>query len=60
MSNKLIICGYPGIGKSSIAGWDHCIDLESSKYSQSTIPLLAEAKYKLLKFSKEIPEGVSL
>lgn len=42
MSNKLIICGYPGIGKSSIAGWDHCIDLESSKYTQSTIPLWPE------------------
>jgi len=29
----LIICGYPGIGKSSIAGWNNCIDLESSLFS---------------------------
>ena len=29
----LIICGYPGIGKSSIAGWNNCIDLESSYFS---------------------------
>lgn len=34
MSNNLIICGYPGIGKSSIAGWNHCVDLESSVFSQ--------------------------
>jgi len=30
----LIICGYPGIGKSSIAGWNNCIDLESSYFSR--------------------------
>ena len=29
----LIICGYPGVGKSSIAGWNNCIDLESSWFS---------------------------
>ena len=29
----LIICGYPGVGKSSIAGWHNCIDLESSFFS---------------------------
>ena len=29
----LIICGYPGIGKSSIRGWNNCIDLESSYFS---------------------------
>ena len=29
----LIICGYPGVGKSSIAGWNNCIDLESSYFS---------------------------
>lgn len=29
----LIVCGYPGIGKSSIAGWNNCIDLESSYFS---------------------------
>ena len=29
----LIICGYPGVGKSSIAGWNNCIDLESSLFS---------------------------
>lgn len=36
MKNKikgLIICGYPGVGKSSIAGWNNCIDLESSWFS---------------------------
>lgn len=30
----LIICGYPGVGKSSIAGWNNCIDLESSCFSK--------------------------
>lgn len=30
----MIICGYPGVGKSSIAGWSNCIDLESSIFSQ--------------------------
>ena len=30
----LIICGYPGVGKSSVAGWGKCIDLESSWFSQ--------------------------
>lgn len=29
----LIICGYPGVGKSSVAGWSNCIDLESSFFS---------------------------
>ena len=29
-----IVCGYPGVGKSSIAGWDYCIDLESSYFSR--------------------------
>ena len=29
----LIICGYPGVGKSSIAGRHNCIDLESSLFS---------------------------
>ena len=29
----LIICGYPGVGKSSVAGWNNCIDLESSWFS---------------------------
>lgn len=29
----LIICGYPGVGKSSLAGWNNCIDLESSLFS---------------------------
>ena len=29
----IIICGYPGVGKSSIAGWNNCIDLESSLFS---------------------------
>lgn len=33
MNRGLIICGYPGVGKSSIAGWDNCIDLESSYFS---------------------------
>ena len=34
MKKGLIICGYPGIGKSSIAGWNNCIDLESSYFSR--------------------------
>lgn len=29
----LIICGYPGVGKSSVAGWKNCVDLESSYFS---------------------------
>lgn len=29
----MIVCGYPGVGKSSIAGWHNCIDLESSNFS---------------------------
>lgn len=29
----LIICGYPGVGKTSIAGRHNCIDLESSLFS---------------------------
>lgn len=29
----LIVCGYPGVGKSSIAGRHNCIDLESSLFS---------------------------
>lgn len=32
MSKGLIVLGYPGIGKSSIAGWNNCIDLESSMF----------------------------
>lgn len=30
MSKGLIVCGYPGVGKSAVAGWSNCIDLESS------------------------------
>lgn len=33
MSKGLIVCGYPGVGKSSIGGWNNCIDLESSYFS---------------------------
>lgn len=29
----LIVCGYPGVGKSSIAGWNNCVDLKSSYFS---------------------------
>lgn len=32
MNKGLIICGYPGVGKSSVAGLDNCIDLESSLF----------------------------
>ena len=28
----IIICGYPGVGKTSVGGWDRCIDLESSDF----------------------------
>jgi hypothetical protein len=30
----LIICGYPGIGKTSISGYRKCIDLESSDFKK--------------------------
>ena len=30
----LIICGFPGVGKSSVGGWWNCVDLESSYFSQ--------------------------
>lgn len=29
-----IVCGYPGVGKSSIGGWNNCVDLESSYFSR--------------------------
>lgn len=29
----MIVCGYPGVGKSSIGGTYDCIDLESSNFS---------------------------
>lgn len=35
MNKGLIVCGYPGVGKSSIAGRDNCIDLESSIFSHN-------------------------
>lgn len=35
MKKGLIICGYPGVGKSSVAGWNNCIDLESSFFTHS-------------------------
>ena len=31
----MIICGYPGIGKSSIAGWNNCIDFDSSTFTEN-------------------------
>lgn len=34
MNKGLIVFGYPGVGKSSIAGWNNCIDLESSNFSR--------------------------
>lgn len=34
MSRGIIVCGYPGVGKSSIAGWENCIDLESSIFHE--------------------------
>lgn len=30
----LIICGFPGVGKSSVGGWNNCVDLESSHFSR--------------------------
>lgn len=32
MTKGLIIIGYQGIGKSSLAGWSKCVDLESSSF----------------------------
>ena len=32
MSKGMIIIGYQGIGKSTIAGWNKCIDLESGNF----------------------------
>lgn len=32
MQKGLIIIGYQGIGKSSLAGYDNCIDLESGNF----------------------------
>lgn len=32
MTKGLIIIGYQGIGKSSLAGWSKCIDLESGNF----------------------------
>lgn len=32
MNKGLIIIGYQGIGKSSLAGYDNCIDLESGNF----------------------------
>lgn len=32
----LIICGYPGVGKTSVGGLDHCIDLESSDFQMGS------------------------
>ena len=32
MSKGLIICGYPGVGKTAVGGWINCIDLESSSF----------------------------
>lgn len=37
MSQGLIICGYPGIGKTSIGGWNNCIDLESSNFKAASL-----------------------
>ena len=33
MSKGIVVCGYPGTGKSSIAGYKKTIDLESSFFS---------------------------
>lgn len=32
MTKGLVIIGYQGIGKSSLAGWSKCVDLESSNF----------------------------
>ena len=32
MTKGLVIIGYQGIGKSSLAGWNKCIDLESGNF----------------------------
>lgn len=38
----LIICGYPGVGKSSVAGWKNCVDLESSNFSHDDTGFLLD------------------
>ena len=56
--NGIIVCGYPGIGKSSIAGWRNCIDLESSYFSYRNgapqrvnewIPQYCQVAYELMR-----------
>ena len=32
MTKGLVIIGYQGIGKSSLAGWSKCVDLESGNF----------------------------
>ena len=32
MNKGLVIIGYQGIGKSSLAGWSKCVDLESGNF----------------------------
>lgn len=32
MTKGLVIIGYQGIGKSSLAGWNKCVDLESGNF----------------------------
>lgn len=34
MRKGLIICGYPGVGKTAVGGWLNCIDLESSSFDR--------------------------
>lgn len=37
MTKGLVIIGYQGIGKSSLAGWSKCVDLESGNFYVGTI-----------------------
>ena len=38
----LIICGYPGVGKTTVAGWKNCVDLESSNFSHDDTGFLLD------------------
>ena len=50
----LIVCGYPGVGKSSIAGWNKCIDLESSYFSHRPVYDACDGSYANISIKADI------